>query len=57
MNARVTVIRKAFNGDIIEQHLPDYARRATPCGVFEEGQTFEIKGPFPAKPEGFCDWA
>jgi len=57
MNARITVIKKSFHEAVISEYLPDYSRRATPCGVFEEGQTFDVKGPFPAKPDGFCDWA
>jgi len=57
MDARITVVKRAFHKDLIEEHLPERAAEATPCPVFEDGQAFEIKGPFPAKPEGFCDWA
>ena len=57
MNARITVIMKAFNKDVIDTYLPEYAKKATPCAVFEEGQVFDIKGPFPAMPKGFCYWA
>ena len=57
MKARITVIRKAFYKDLIDQYFPDLADRASICTVFEEGQTFDVDGPFPSKPDGFCDWA
>ena len=57
MNARVTVIKKAFNKDVIDKYVPEHGASAMVCPVFEEGQTFDIKGPFPSRPDGFCDWA
>ena len=57
MRARITVIKKAFHKDIIDAYFPQVADRATICPVFDEGQSFEVEGPFPSKPEGFCDWA
>lgn len=57
MNARVTVMQRAFHKAMIDQYFPEYAKKATPCPVFEDGQVFEIQGIFPSKPEGFCDWA
>ncbi len=55
--ARITVIKKAFHRDVIDRHLPHLSAEAAACPVFEEGQTFEVDGPFGGKPEGFCDWA
>ena len=55
--ARITVIKKAFHKDVIDEHLPHLRDQAEICGVFEEGQTFEVDGPFGSKPDGFCDWA
>lgn len=57
MKARITVIKKAFHKDIIEKYFPSLIDQASICTVFDEGQVFEVEGPFPSKPEGFCDWA
>ena len=57
MQARITVIKKAFHKDVIDRYFPDKANQAEVCSVFEEGQVFVVDGPFPAKPNGFCDWA
>ncbi|MDD5263415.1 MAG: TIGR04076 family protein [Candidatus Bipolaricaulis sp.] len=57
MNARITVIKRALNIDLVETHLADCLSVARPCSVFREGMTFDVKGPFPEKPQGFCDWA
>lgn len=57
MKVRVTVIKKAFHRDVIDRFLPELSGTATPCPVFEAGQTFLIENPFASKPEGFCDWA
>lgn len=51
------MIKRAFHKDVIIQYLPEIADRAEMCQVFEEGQVFIVDGPFPSKPEGFCDWA
>jgi len=56
-NARITVVKKAFHKDLIDEYLPHLSDQAEICPVFQVGQTFEIEGPFGAKPEGFCDWA
>ncbi len=55
--ARITVIKKAFHKDVVDEYLPQLSAEANPCPVFEEGQSFEVISPFGAKPEGFCDWA
>ena len=55
--ARITVIRKAFHRDVIDEYLPHLSAEAEACPVVEEGQEFVVDGPFPSKPEGFCDWA
>jgi len=55
--ARITVIKKAFHKDVIDTHLRQLSDQAEICGVFEEEQVFIVDGPFPSKPDGFCDWA
>lgn len=57
MDARITVMQRAFHERLIDEHFPEHAKQLTPCPIFEVGQAFEIKGIFPTKPEGFCDWA
>jgi uncharacterized repeat protein (TIGR04076 family) len=57
MNARITVVKRPLNTDLVEKLLPDCVGEARPCTKFREGMTFEVTGPFPEKPEGFCDWA
>lgn len=57
MSVRITVIKRSLNRDVVEDHLPERASKIGPCGVFRDGQVFEIKGRLPEKPEGFCDWA
>lgn len=60
-NARVTVIKRAWHGDITEEYLDKgfSPQGLGPCQVFEDGQTFVVEGlPGPQKPEGFsCQWA
>jgi len=56
-NARITVIKKVFHQDIIDEYLPHLSGQAEICSVFDVGQTFEVEGPFGSKPDGFCDWA
>ena len=51
---RITVLRKAFNDDFVEQYWSDDS--ITICDAFQEGQQFIIEG-WPTKPDGFCDWA
>ena len=53
-NVRITVLRKTLNEDFVEKHWKDNSIAI--CSEFEEGQQFLIEG-WPAKPEGFCDWA
>ena len=57
MDARITVVKRAFHEDLINEYFPEAEGNPTPCPVFQDGQTFAIKGIFPAKPDGFCDWA
>ena len=57
MDARITVMKRAFHEDLINEHFPESAGKLTPCLIFHVGQLFEIKGIFPTKPDGFCDWA
>lgn len=57
MKARITVIKKAFHKDIVDQYFPQLVEQVSICTVFEEGEAYEVEGPFPSKPEGFCDWA
>ena len=57
MDARITVMKRAFHEDLIGEHFPEAVGKLTACPVFQDGQTFDIKGIFPTKPNGFCDWA
>ena len=57
MDARITVMQRALHTELIEEHFPARAADMAACPVFQVGQTFEIKGIFPTKPDGFCDWA
>lgn len=57
MQARITVIKKAFHQDIVAQYFPELVGQKDVCSVFQEGATFVVDGPFPSKPEGFCPWA
>jgi uncharacterized repeat protein (TIGR04076 family) len=56
-NARITVVKKAFHKDVIEEYLPHLSSVAKVCPVFEVGQTFDVEDPFGPKPDGFCSWA
>jgi len=57
VGARITVIKRSMNMDVISQYLPESVATAELCRDFEEGQTFEINGPVPTMPEGFCEVA
>jgi len=57
MNALITVVKRGMNSDLIESYFPERAGKLTPCSRYQDGQVFEVNGPFPEKPEGFCDWA
>jgi len=59
--ARVTVIKRAWHGDITEEYLDREFSPAGlgPCQEFSEGDAFLVNGtPGPQKPDDFpCDWA
>ncbi len=55
--ARITVMKRAFHDDLIEEFFPSLEGEIGPCSVFTDRQSFVVDGPFPEKPEGFCDWA
>jgi uncharacterized repeat protein (TIGR04076 family) len=57
MSVRITVVKRSLNEDIVEAYFPERKGKIVPCGVFQDGQVFEIKGRVPEKPQGFCDWA
>jgi uncharacterized repeat protein (TIGR04076 family) len=57
MNARITVVKKPLNMDLICAHFPEAARAATACPDFQVGQSFEVPGSNIACSEGFCDVA
>jgi uncharacterized repeat protein (TIGR04076 family) len=57
MSARITVIKRSMNMDVIRRYLPESVATAELCRDFTEGQTFEIKGPVPTMPEAFCEVA
>ena len=55
--AKITVLRRMANPDIVEEYMGDECKTDVwPCGAFEDGQEFLLEnadGP----PEGFCAWA
>ena len=57
MDARITVVKRSLNEDLIQTYFPEHVGKLPSCPVFKDGQVFETKGIFPSKPEGFCDWA
>jgi len=57
MDARITIVKRSLNDDLIETYFPEREGKLMACPAFKDGQVFEIKGIFPTKPEGFCDWA
>jgi uncharacterized repeat protein (TIGR04076 family) len=57
VSARITVIKRSMNMDIVSRYLPEDVGTATLCRDFTEGQAFEIPGDIPARPEGFCEVA
>jgi uncharacterized repeat protein (TIGR04076 family) len=53
---RITVLKRNFYRDLAAEYLDDSCKDVGPCGLFEEGQEFEID-PAAPPPEGFCLWA
>ncbi len=54
---KITIIKKGFNQDLVNRHLAEEEKsKFGPCETFQVGQEFIVEG-WPAKPEGFCDWA
>ena len=52
--ARITVLKRMINRDIVAEYLGD-EQEMGPCGLFEDGQEFIQEDWRP--PEGFCPWA
>lgn len=57
MSARVTVVHRALNMDLIRTYWPDRVAIAAPCPNFVDGLVFAIRGANPTKPDGFCVFA
>lgn len=57
MAVRITVVTRSLNQDVADAYFPERKGKIVPCGVFHDGQVFEVNGRLPEKPEGFCDWA
>jgi len=55
--ARITVIKRAFHRDVVDEFFPSLSGKIGPCSVFLDRESYVVKGPFPTKPEAFCDWA
>jgi len=55
--ARITVIKRAFHGDVVAEFFPSLVGKIGTCSVVADRQSFVVEGPFPKKPDGFCDWA
>jgi len=56
-DVRITVVKRSLNKDLIDAYVPERSETAAPCSLFEDGQQFIVAGPFPSRPDGFCDWA
>lgn len=55
---RITVLRRAVYEDLQSEYLDRTAFPSAcgPCERMREGQCFEIRGPYPEKPEAFGCW-
>ena len=55
---RITVLKKTFDQDLVDEYIEDkeFRRQFGKCFVFEEGQTF-VSEDWPSQPEGFCERA
>lgn len=49
---KITVVKKEFYKDIVEEHLKD-PKGMKICGLVELGQEFTVTNPYQL-PEGFC---
>jgi len=56
--ARITVLKRTFQQDILDEQIPDASFRKSfePCPIFAVGQTF-VSEDWPAQPGGFCERA
>ena len=57
MQARITVIKKAFHQDIIAEYCPERVGKVESWSVFDDGRSFVVDGPVPSMPWVFCPWA
>jgi uncharacterized repeat protein (TIGR04076 family) len=53
---RVTVLKRGFNQDLIDEFLEEQSQNIGLCECFDDGQEFVIED-FGAAPEGFCPYA
>jgi uncharacterized repeat protein (TIGR04076 family) len=52
---RVTVVKRAFDRQLVEDHLAN-PENFSVCSLVEDGQEFIVNSPF-EMPEGLCAWA
>ncbi|MBE0635403.1 TIGR04076 family protein [Candidatus Bipolaricaulota bacterium] len=52
---RITVVRRAVHKDLQDMHLDrdSFPQAYGPCEVMQEGDTFFVEGPYPARPDAF----
>ncbi|MGB2982954.1 MAG: TIGR04076 family protein [Candidatus Bipolaricaulia bacterium] len=57
-SVRITVLKRTFQDDILEQEIRDekFKRQFGPCSIFEDGQAF-VSEDWPTMPSGFCERA
>jgi len=53
--ARITVLRRTFQAELVAEEIcdPDFRATFERCPIFREGQSFIAEG-WPAQPSGFC---
>lgn len=54
--ARITVLKRYLNQDLIDGYLGESHRGMKECNVFREGDEYLVTDLF-NPPEGFCHWA
>ena len=56
--AKITVLKRMSNPDIVEKYMGDEPKSGTmiPCQAFTDGQEFIVEQSS-EPPKGFCNWA
>jgi uncharacterized repeat protein (TIGR04076 family) len=57
IKCRITVLKKGYNEEFVDQYVCSPRKPLGPCPVFEVGQVFETEPICEGMPKGFCAWA